>query len=213
MASCKQAPGHSVLDHGRLVEKKLKDLYRYAKGDGGLGDFEPSLWRLPDWFKEGARKLAPLLLPWEVLSTYAIYHDCAKPYCLKVDEDGKRHFPDHAARSKELWLRIDGNEQVARLMGMDMDIHRLKAQDLPEFSKRLEAASLLFTGLAEIHANSEMFGGIDSESFKIKWRQIDRRGRALTKLLLDEAGSAPAKEQNASAAQIGSQPINQTVSE
>jgi hypothetical protein len=45
------------------------------------------------------------------------------------------------------------------------------------------AVTLLLAGLAEIHANAEMFNGFDSPSFKIKYKQIDRRGRAICKFL------------------------------
>ena len=49
--------------------------------------------------------------------------------------------------------------------------------------------SLLLAGLAEIHSNAEMFGGLDSVSFKIKWKQINKRGKAICKLLQDKAAS------------------------
>ena len=62
---------------------------------------------------------------------------------------------------------------------MDMDIHLLKAVGVEEFASRPEAATLLLTGLAEVHSNAAMFGGISSTSFKIKWKQIDRRGKAI----------------------------------
>lgn len=50
---------------------------------------------------------------------------------------------------------------------LELDKTNLSIQDL---------ATLLLVSLAEIHANSEMFGGQDSISFKSKWKQIDRRG-------------------------------------
>lgn len=66
---------------------------------------------------------------------------------------------------------------------MDMDIHVLKSDGVEEFASRPEAISLLLTGLAEIHANAEMFGGIESTSFKIKFKQINKRGKQIINLL------------------------------
>jgi hypothetical protein len=65
---------------------------------------------------------------------------------------------------------------------MDMDIHLLKDVDVLEFSKRPEAMTLLLTGLSEIHSNCAMFGGIESTSFKIKWKHINKRGNAILKM-------------------------------
>jgi hypothetical protein len=36
---------------------------------------------------------------------------------------------------------------------------------------------LLLTGLCELHSNAQMFGGIDSTSFKIKFKQLERLGK------------------------------------
>jgi hypothetical protein len=58
-----------------------------------------------------------------------------------------------------------------------MDIHLLKADGVEEFSQRKEAISLILTGLAELHSNAAMFGGIESVSFKIKWKNLNKRGR------------------------------------
>jgi hypothetical protein len=66
---------------------------------------------------------------------------------------------------------------------MDMDIHLINAEGLLEFSKRPEAISLMITGLCEIHSNAAMFGGIESTSFKIKWKHIDKRGRQIMNLI------------------------------
>lgn len=63
-----------------------------------------------------------------------------------------------------------------------MDIHTIKAKDLDEFSENnSRALTLLLSGLSEIHANAEMFGGLESTSFKIKYKQIDSRGKQIIK--------------------------------
>lgn len=40
---------------------------------------------------------------------------------------------------------------------------------------------LLITGLCEIHSNAVMFGGIDSQSFKIKHKKLNRLGKNIVK--------------------------------
>ena len=60
-----------------------------------------------------------------------------------------------------------------------MDLHLLKACDMEEFASRPEAVSLLIVALAEVHSNAEMFGGMDSTSFKIKWKHLNQRGKSL----------------------------------
>lgn len=175
MTSCMQTAGMSVLRHGELVGEFYRDLRSYLRDGANLANE----WRLPEWVSD-PRVLA-LLLPDEIVDTYALYHDCGKPFVRTVDDDGRQHFPDHAAASERKWLEIGGDEQVARLIGMDMDIHIIKDADVEAFAKRPEAATLMLVGLSEIHANASMFGGVDSVSFKMKWKQIDKRGRAILK--------------------------------
>lgn len=175
--SCEQTAGMSVWEHGESVARYYADLHAHVTTGRPL-QYE---WRLPSWLEESP-DLLDLLLPFDTAQAYQIFHDCGKPYCLTIDEEGKRHFPNHAAMSERIWRSVSMDEQIARLIGMDMDIHLLKADGILEFANRPEAATLLLTGLAEIHANASMFGGIDSPSFKIKFKQIERRGRAICKL-------------------------------
>lgn len=96
---------------------------------------------------------------------------------MTIDENGKRHFPDHAQASEQVWLAAGGNRQAALLMAMDMDAHILKAEGIEEFASRPEAVTLLLAALAEVHSNAAMFGGATSDSFKIKAKHLDKRGR------------------------------------
>lgn len=121
------------------------------------------------------------LLDDETLKQYTLFHDCGKPNCQQVDDTGRVHFPNHAAVSAQVWRENGGCEQVARLIEMDMKVHTMKADEIPEFIKHREAVSLLYTALAEVHANAELFGGIESTSFKIKYKQVDKRGAAILK--------------------------------
>jgi hypothetical protein len=182
MTNCEQTQGLSVLGHGKLVHEYFKDLYKYLKDSEHEHDLEFE-WRLPKWIEDNKEFLLDNLLDYNTLKMYQIYHDCGKPYCLTIDSEGKRHFPDHANASADTWEKFSDNKQISYLIRHDMDIHLLKADGVPEFSSRKEAISLLLTGLSELHANASMFGGISSTSFKIKAKVIDKRGKAIIKKL------------------------------
>jgi len=173
MTRCEQAPGLSVLRHGQLVRRRYADLV------GHLRDGRPLSmdWKLPEWCFD---PLAVEGLPDDAtMARYQVFHDCGKPAVLTVDAEGRRHFPGHAEASRDAWLAAGGSREVADLIAMDMDAHLLKHEGVPEFARRPQARALLLTALAEIHANAEMFGGRDSVSFKAKWKNLDRRGKAV----------------------------------
>lgn len=171
MENCFQHRSQSIWQHGEAVRDRFAALHRHLQGEPLMGD-----WRLPDWYTPA---LLPALLPFETLQTYQLWHDCGKPFCRTVDADGRQHFPEHEIVSERLWLAAGGDPLIGRLIGMDMDIHRLKPEGIAAFAARPEAVSLLLTGLAEIHANAEMFGGTGSDGFKMKWKHLDRRGRKI----------------------------------
>ncbi|WP_410950857.1 hypothetical protein [Pseudomonas sp. S1(2024)] len=177
MQDCEQTQGMSILQHGEMV----RDFYLDLKGHVTEGAPLRYEWKLPAWATAPA--LWASLLPATTIENYQVFHDCGKPLCREVDQEGKVHFPDHAKVSAQAWRAAGGAEAEARLIEMDMDIHLLKAEGLAQFAARPEAATLLLTGLCEIHANASMFGGIDSTSFKMKWKHIDRRGKQIATLL------------------------------
>jgi hypothetical protein len=177
MTSCQQARGQTILQHGEAVRRIFLAILTHLR----TGSPAPSWWRLPSW--ASSNDILDRLLPDNILEEYQIFHDCGKPYTRTVDADGRQHFPGHATASEKIWLAIGGNEQAARLMRMDMDAHLLKADGLTEFASRPEAASLLLTALAETHANAEMFGGTDSDSFKMKAKHLEKRGRQSIQLM------------------------------
>ncbi len=178
MEQCYQTDTQTIYQHGLSVCEHLRVLLNYVIQPSELVD-----WRLPDWLITEPELLLKHLLSWEILEQYTIFHDVGKPWCLTIDEQGKRHFPNHAQVSEQIWLEAGGDLQVGKLIGLDMKIHTLKASQVSEFAAMPEAISLLLTGLAEVHSNAKMFGGIKSTSFKIKFNQIEKRGRAIIKCL------------------------------
>lgn len=180
MKKCPQTDTQSVYQHGISVRDHMFQLIDMLKSS----QFSKE-WKVPSWIIQYRQQLLNSLMPLDIINEYTTYHDCGKPYCLSYDED-KRHFPNHAEVSYKTWLRVNGNPEAALLMKMDMDIHCLKDNGVKDFCTRPQAVTLLLAGLSEIHANAAMFGGIESSSFKIKYRQIDRRGNAICKMLYGE---------------------------
>lgn len=173
MRGCEQMPGLTVLQHGLMVRDHYRDMMDHLR----YGTPLRFAWRLPDWIRN------PLLLEDlpsdEAMAKYHVFHDCGKPACRTVDEDGRQHFPDHAAVSRRIWMEAGGSEDVADLIGMDMDVHLLKGEGVDAFATRPEARALLLTALSEVHANASLFGGIESVGFKMKAKHVAKRGKAI----------------------------------
>lgn len=172
MRNCFQFQNLSVLGHGIAVMRKARLLYKE----------ELSGFVLPEWFKENIGLIKNNLYDWKIIKRYTLWHDCGKPYCRTVDESGKQHFPDHAKKSGIIFLEnVSRDIEIANLISNDMVFHTVKADELQSLlantlGKR-EAFTLLLVAFAELHANAEMFGGTDNVSFKIKWKQLDKRGK------------------------------------
>lgn len=182
MLTCFQFEDMNMFQHGQSVFEWFDDLYGYlTEPDAPLS----KEWRLSDWIQDP--KIKANLLPFNILQIYQIYHDCGKPFCRTIDEEGKQHFPNHAEASYLRWKECSDESEdsnlIANLIRMDMDCHTLKSEDIEEFAKRKEAASLLLTALCEIHSNAQMFGGIESTSFKIKWKKLDKLGKKMIQYL------------------------------
>lgn len=177
MRECLQTENQTVLQHGQGVWEHTKKLIS--------GDFEG--FRIPDWFRENHRFIVNNLHDIKDVKNYNIYHDCGKPHCLEIDEEGKRHFPNHAKVSKDTWLRVSDNQIVADLIGYDMAMHVDTAETIKSYNWDIKTAfTLLITSFAEIHSNAKMFGGIESVSFKMKWKKLDKRGKMLMKMFKEE---------------------------
>lgn len=175
MKSCQQNEEQTIYDHGVSVQEHFIRLYN--------NDLEG--FRVPNWLIQYKNRFHEKLMPYEICLDYTLFHDCGKPRCLQI-VDGKRHFPNHANISADLWRSLGGEEEIASLIQMDMDIHTLKAENICEFASRKQAITLLIAGLAEIHSNAKMFGGIESTSFKIKWKKIDKLGQKICDIIFRE---------------------------
>ena len=179
MESCEQTKGVSTLQHGISVKNYLFDLLNHLRDNVPL-KYE---WKLPEWVMDNKEFILANIADDKTIGLYAEYHDCGKWACLEVDNDGKRHFPNHAEKSYEIFKQIFKNDVAAELIRHDMDIHTLKADGVEKFCKNPHAITLLLTGLSEIHSNSTMFGGIESTSFKIKLKSITQRGKQILQIL------------------------------
>ena len=172
MRECRQSPDETIWQHGLHVAEHYARIRDHLDHGASLDG-----WRIPEWLSDP--RIAAGQLDRATMAEYLLYHDCGKPLCRTVDEQGRQHFPDHARISAEAYLAAGGSQEIAHLIRSDMDIHLLKAEQVPEFATRPEALSLLLAGLAEIHSNARMFGGIESTSFKIKWKHLDKAGRRI----------------------------------
>jgi hypothetical protein len=161
-----------VLNHGHLVHKYYLD-WRNNQTDG---------WKIPANISKNREWLLDNLCDSAIIQGYQVIHDCGKPACRIVDDLGKVHFPNHAERSYEVAIGVGLDPIVANLIRHDMFFHTCSALELEDKLKIWDIKfvnTLLVTALAELHANASMFGGIESTSFKIKFKQLDRRSKYL----------------------------------
>lgn len=181
MKQCPQTETQSVWQHGFSVADYTARLLDALEYDDNIYHL-----RLPDWFRQYRKEISSELYSLKTIFDYARFHDCGKPYCITYDSEGKKHFPNHAEVSYQTWMSFSDDETVGNLIRNDMIIHQIKAVEIDEFIKHPEAITLLIVGLAEIHSNAQMFGGLESDSFKIKWKQINKRGKDICQKLFGE---------------------------
>lgn len=170
MKCCEQAPGLNMLQHGQLVHDEYKKLITALNAN----DIQYAV--LAPLYERFKRSLPPA----EVLERYHVYHDCGKHLALIIGEDGKRRYPNHAEISaKQFSIIFPDDGFSAQLIRMDMDFHIMRGEDLEKLCRSPFAPILYFTAWAEINANAEMFGGKESESYKIKRSRLIQAGKKL----------------------------------
>lgn len=171
MTYCEQAPGYSIYRHGCDVARRYESLHKLLMtGEATMA------WSIPEKVLEALRPLAERALTPEAAHDYHVYHDCGKPYCLQIDEQGRRHFPGHAQVSSSTWASLYPEDHITiELMRLDMWCHTAKGEDRDHIAKHPLGPTLLLTAYAELHANAEvLFGGFDTDSFKIKRKALDK---------------------------------------
>lgn len=171
MKSCEQAPGLSIYDHGLAVANRYRELYTLLASQTAHSAYE---WHIPDDELTRLKKLRELALTPQQARIYQIFHDCGKPSTLSIDEQGRRHFPDHAEASAKLFaLAAPEDKQTARLISKDMLCHMTKAANSDSLLQDPDFPTLMLTAWAELHANAAaLFGGFESDNFKIKRKQL-----------------------------------------
>ena len=174
MKNCPQSKGQSTLDHGFSVKNHLFYLLDYLRLDKPL-KYE---WKIPNWVFDSKELILNSLPTDDILKRYTILHDCGKWKCLKVI-DGKNHFPNHSQVSFEIYKDLFGYGICSDLIKHDMDIHVLKSSDLDKFCQNDNCITLLLVGLCEINSNAKLFGGFESDSFKIKYKSILKKGKKI----------------------------------
>lgn len=187
MKETPQTNSQSVWEHGVSVQEYLFDLLDHLREDKPL----KNEWRIPEWVYEQKEFLLENLPSDETLSLYTLYHDCGKPFCITYDDEGRRHFPDHAEVSYKIFNQHFNDPIAAELIRRDMDFHLLKADTLKQFSEYKYCAALILTGLSELHSNAKMFAKgeedpLNSIGFKIKWKNSNKRGKQVLSLLRDK---------------------------
>lgn len=185
MMECEQTKGQSVYQHGLSVHSHLKELKEMLRSGEHLDK-----WRVPTQVLEKSQEILDNIHDDETLYMYTVFHDCGKPQCREVDAGGRVHFPNHAEVSKRVFLQHSNNQIVANLIGWDMVIHTSSADEINEMLEKhwtkKDAYTLILSSLSEVHSNANMFGGIESTSFKSKYKKIQRRCNQILKFYGEE---------------------------
>lgn len=171
MAACEQAPGLNIIQHGQAVH----DHYQRLLEQLNLGQSPQPI--LADLHARGVFPSA------KSLERYHLYHDCGKHLVMTVGDDGKRRFPNHAQASAQQYaLLFPDDADTHHLILRDMDFHTLRGDDLIALCQDPAAPTLYLTAWAEVYANATMFGGLHSDSFKIKAKRLIQAGKKLLTL-------------------------------
>jgi hypothetical protein len=166
MQNCFQFKDQNILQHGYSVHAHYRKILKSIE----TKDF--SHYKIPDFIFSTKE-----LFSMETMECYHIFHDCGKPFTLQIDENGKRHYPNHAVVSSNIFKHCFpwSGDVVSELIRNDMTFHSGNNEQIQELIKsknRKFVNSLLLTSFAEIYANCEMFGGTNSVNFKKKYNRL-----------------------------------------
>jgi hypothetical protein len=180
MKTCYQFQNIDMLEHGKMVHQYyLQILNQLSTNQGNL--------KLPQILIDNKEAILSGLYPLHIMKEYHYFHDCGKPFCETIDDEGKKHFPNHAQVSSEIYTQYfkhDNSTLIKTLIEKDMFFHSSKMEEIEPWLEQEDKKiiySLLLTSFAEIYANSSMFGieGTQSTSFKIKYKKLDRISKKL----------------------------------
>lgn len=164
MQNCYQFENVNMYEHGLMVNREYFNIIT-ALELGIIDEVFPS--ELIDVYQKSH------LLDFSLMVQYHILHDCGKPLCRIVTDEGRVQFPNHADESFQQIRKFFPSEtDLQYLVQHDMDFHVLKPDDLKSIAESKYGFSLYLTAWAELIANSQMFGGFDSISFKIKRKKL-----------------------------------------
>lgn len=182
MKDTEQAPGQNIIQHGLKVFQYTNKLLNQ--------DYEGIT--LPQWWDEFKEQIYSDLHDFKSIKHYTTFHDMGKPFCLEIDDEGKRHFPKHAQISKDTWLKLfPEKKDIARLIEHDMVFHAMSAKEILSLGlSRKDMNTLMLVSLAELHSNAETFysnEGTSSTWFKIKFKKWNKIAKRICTSIRDHA--------------------------
>lgn len=175
MTNTYQFQNQNILQHGISVHNHYKSIITAID----INDFRK--YKIPDKLIKNWKVFKKKLYHIDVMKQYHIYHDCGKPLCRSVDENGRQHFPNHAEYSYNEYKKCFSDDIVASLIKDDMIFHSGSMGDIIEYITKFKSEgnhrflfSLWLTSLAEIYSNREMFlNGPDGEkNFQKKYDKL-----------------------------------------
>lgn len=175
MSTTYQFKNLNILEHGLSVRKHFLNII------SDLDNNNHDRYEFPVLLVQNWNRFKTKLYKPSIMSYYQIYHDCGKPFVLRMDHDGKQHFPGHAEESakkfEEYFPNLKYTSVVSNLIKHDMIFHSGSAEEIDFFlATQPEQCyiSLWMTSFAELYANKEMFDSSNQTSFKIKYKKLKR---------------------------------------
>lgn len=180
MKNCYQFKNIDMFEHGLMVSNSYQKI---LKQDSVFLQYM----NFADSSENNFEKLLQLQYDSTLMRHYHLYHDCGKPYCLTIDSENKNHYPNHAEESAQIHAQYFDCKIANTLIKNDMVFHQSNASELNFWLEKNQdkkmISSLYLTAWAEIFANSQLFGGFESEGFKIKKKKLLNHGKKVFQLL------------------------------